>query len=188
MKRNKILSIIMTFAIVISNFTIVSASEKILESDELLIPAQIGAIWEEDGFNYTVVDVLHVVWDETKDIVSSDKVSRASAVPITITVSIGYIGNGKINCIISASGGLNALLKYINGTISTWGVAGTHSGTTFSDSNLIPMSRITAEVTFNYLYLLESGIQYTETQGSVTDVFGNTGSFGPSVGSATIYP
>ena len=80
------------------------------------------------------------------------------------------------------------MLKYINGSISTWGVAGSHSAIDFSDQNMIPMSTITAEATFNFLYLLESGTQYTQTQGTVTDAYGNVGSFGPSVGSATIYP
>lgn len=103
-------------------------------------------------------------------------------------MSIGYAGGGKLECIITAGGGLNALLKYMNGTISTWGVAGSHSGVSFKSSNFIPGSYISAEAVFNYLYLTETGTQFTKTQGTVSDVYGNTGSFGPSVGSATIRP
>lgn len=189
MKKMKKLCPLMLFLVMLFNICIVSADEKIDEEINLYTPMQIGETWQENGITYKVIDVLSVNWEKDNKISSNSEIVKPAAIiPITITVSIGYIGGGRINCIIRGMGGPNALLKYINGSISTWGVAGSHSAIDFSDQNMIPMSTITAEATFNFLYLLESGTQYTQTQGTVTDAYGNVGSFGPSVGSATIYP
>lgn len=138
-----------------------------------------------DGVEYTVTEVMPVVWDNT-----GENIQTREVIDVTIVVSIGYIGNGKINVIVNAfSLNPNALLKYMNGTVSTWGVAGSASARSIEGGkNLLPKSEIDGYVQFSYLYLLEEGTQYTRTEGNVEDVYGNKGWFGPSVGSATIRP
>ena len=105
MKKMKKLCPLMLFLVMLFNICIVSADEKIDEEINLYTPMQIGETWQENGITYKVIDVLSVNWEKDNKISSNSEIVKPAAIiPITITVSIGYIGGGRINCIIRGNG------------------------------------------------------------------------------------
>lgn len=99
-------------------------------------------------------------------------------------VSMYYAGNGVWHYYLTYTG--LALIKYLNGNLTTYGVAGTTS-TTLYESNLIPGPTITAEAELHHLHPLQSGKQYFKVSGTVTGVNGY-GSFGPQTTSVDVNP
>lgn len=175
LKFKKFYSVLLAAVMIVtmSSFC-VFADDQIAESNMAnAIEAQY--VGEENGAKVYEV-TIPIEWH------SYEESDIAPAAASSCKAKIYYLGNGVWEYNLTFTG--MDLIKYLNGTLSTYGVAGSTTRT-LSKINSAAGPVITVNEELHYLHPTTSGCEYFKVQGTVEGLLGY-GSFGPQTDSVYV--